>query len=140
MRPQSRLWETLMSAAAMALAAAIAAACFVRAAGLSRQAYAQDLGLGRVQAAADVLSASGGDLDAVAGFFGSGDASGGVLDIYLDGRMDACGNGGTYILSCGPVDFSGGVGTCPVSLSRAAGMEVFSVTASWQEVLYGHEK
>lgn len=140
MRPQSRLWETLMSAAVMALAAAIAAACFVRAAGLSRQAYAQDLGLGRVQAAADILSATGGGLDAVAGFFGSGDASGGVLDIYLDGGMDVCDGGGTYVLSCGPVDFSGGVGTCPVRLSGTDGTEVFSVTASWQEVPYEHGK
>lgn len=141
MRPQSRLWETLMSAAVMALATAIAAACFVRAAGLSRQAYAQDLGLGRVQAAADVLSASGGDLDAVSDFFGAGSVRDGVLRICLDGGMDVCGgDAGEYVLSCGPVDFSGGVGTCPVSLSRADGTEVFSVTASWQEVPYGHEK
>lgn len=133
MRPAARLWEALLSALAMALATAVAASCFSAASGLSREAYVQDLGLGRVQSAADVLSATGGDLDAVAGFFGAGSADGGMLDVPFDGEMEPCSTGGAYVLSCGPVAADGGMGTCPVSLRSAGGHEVFSVTASWQE-------
>ena len=134
MKGAARLWETLLSALVMAAAVAIAAACFVKADGLSRTAYAQDLSLGRVQAAADILSSTGGDLDAVGSFFGRGTGNGTLL-VPFDGEMEPCADDGAeYILVCGPVTVFDGFSTCQVLMVRMPdGEEIFGVTASWQE-------
>lgn len=136
MKRMNRLWETMLSAVAMAAAVAIAAVCFVKATELSRSAYAQDTGLGRVQAAADMLSATSGDLGALGEFFG-GEEENGVLAVRFDGDMRALPwdrEGGTYILYCGPVSRGDDIGTCPVILEHVPdGAPVFGVTASWLE-------
>lgn len=133
MRGAARLWETLLAALVMALAVAIAASCFVTAGRLSQDAYAQDLALGRVQAAADILSATGGDLYAVRDFFGVGSGTGTLL-VPFDEDMETCTGEGAYVLVCGPSGSLDGLGTCGVTMARMADGEIiFGVTASWQE-------
>lgn len=134
MKGAARLWETLLSALVMAAAVAIVASCFVKADNLSKTAYAQDLALGRVQTAADILSSSNGDLDAVREFFGCGTGDG-VLLVPFDSEMNACRDDDcVYVLACGPVAMDGHLSTCPVLMVRMPdGEEIFGVTASWQK-------
>ena len=144
MKGAARLWETLLSALVMAAAVAIAASCFVKADDLSKTAYAQDLALGRVQAAADILSSTDGDLNAVWTFFGCG-AGSGVLVVPFDNGMEPVQDGDPdYVLVCDPVATDGYLVTCPVLMARMSdGEEIFGVTASWQkggqDAFYGYE-
>lgn len=133
MKNMGTLYGILITAAFMALASTVSLACLAKADDASRSAYAQDVAVGDVQTAADLVSAHRGDMSAAADTLG-GEIRNGVLVAMYDADMQRIRDGeAVYVLEAGPACPDGLLGSCPVRVYRAKdGGTVFGVTATWQ--------